>query len=254
MIQRPPIEVKLLSLDYDESGRASVAETPVPSTISQQSESPEITNDDNPKGPCDKNEGPQEGTAEEIKSNEPQNGTSTPAPIDPLLAKKGDDEQALSKKSQPPSPLPERRTSRKSEPQNGASTQVPVDTLLALKGVDKQALSEKSPPPPPQERLTPSMVVKKADPASLPSIFRTPTAARKTPERETAPVTQINVDGKYYPLADLQQKKVDGINNAHREQYLSPADFAEYFKMTKEEFARCPKWKRDKTKRSLSLF
>jgi hypothetical protein len=61
-------------------------------------------------------------------------------------------------------------------------------------------------------------------------------------------------EGQYYPLVDLQQGKVSGIDIACREQYLSPVEFMQYFKMSKENFAMLPKWKRDKTKRSLKLF
>ena len=59
---------------------------------------------------------------------------------------------------------------------------------------------------------------------------------------------------KFYPLTDLQQKKVQGIDDSRREQYLSPDDFVASFKMSKEEFAKLPKWRRDQAKRNLNLF
>lgn len=61
-------------------------------------------------------------------------------------------------------------------------------------------------------------------------------------------------DGKYYSLTDIRQRKVEGIDKNHREQYLSPEDFEATFKMSKEAFSKQPKWKRDKMKQELNLF
>ena len=61
-------------------------------------------------------------------------------------------------------------------------------------------------------------------------------------------------DGKYYSLADIRQRKVDGIDKNNREQYLSPEDFEQIFKMSKDEFSKQPKWKRENMKRDLNLF
>jgi hypothetical protein len=61
-------------------------------------------------------------------------------------------------------------------------------------------------------------------------------------------------DGKYYSLTDIRQRKVDGIDKNNREQYLSPEDFEQVFKMSKEAFSKQPKWKRDKIKQDLNLF
>lgn len=61
-------------------------------------------------------------------------------------------------------------------------------------------------------------------------------------------------DGKYFSLVDIRQRKAEGIDKNIREQYLSPEDFEEVFKMTKEEFSKLPKWKRDNKKRELHLF
>lgn len=66
--------------------------------------------------------------------------------------------------------------------------------------------------------------------------------------------TPSSWDGKYYSLTDIRQNKVAGIDKQNREQYLSPEDFLEVFKMTKEEFSKMPKWKRDNHKRDLHLF
>lgn len=61
-------------------------------------------------------------------------------------------------------------------------------------------------------------------------------------------------DGKYYTLTDIRQRKVEGIDKNNREQYLSPEDFEQTFKMTKEAFSKLPKWKRDNMKRDQHLF
>lgn len=63
-----------------------------------------------------------------------------------------------------------------------------------------------------------------------------------------------NWDGKYYSLADIRQRKVNGIDKNNREQYLSPEEFQQTFKMSKEDFSKLPKWKRENMKRDLHLF
>eukprot|EP00980_Cylindrotheca_fusiformis_P016163 scaffold4805_cov136-Cylindrotheca_fusiformis.AAC.18 len=61
-------------------------------------------------------------------------------------------------------------------------------------------------------------------------------------------------DGTFHSLEDIQQRRVEGIDTQNREQYLSPEDFEASFNMTKEAFAKLPKWKRDKMKQALYLF
>lgn len=62
-------------------------------------------------------------------------------------------------------------------------------------------------------------------------------------------------DGTFHSFEDIRQRRVeDLIDTQHREQYLSPEDFEAHFKMTKEAFAKFPKWKRDKIKKDLYLF
>lgn len=67
-------------------------------------------------------------------------------------------------------------------------------------------------------------------------------------------ILSIAWDGKYHSMEDLRQSNIPGLDNARREKYLSPEDFQEYFKVTNEEFAKFPKWKQTKAKRSLGLF
>jgi Villin headpiece domain len=67
-------------------------------------------------------------------------------------------------------------------------------------------------------------------------------------------VTPPSWDGTFYSLTDIRQNKVAGIDKNNRERYLSPQEFEDVFHMTKEEFSKMPKWKRDNMKRDLHLF
>jgi len=58
-------------------------------------------------------------------------------------------------------------------------------------------------------------------------------------------------------LAELQDPSVwraKGVNASEREKYLSEADFQAVFGMSKEAFAKLPKWKKDAQKKSQGLF
>lgn len=96
-----------------------------------------------------------------------------------------------------------------------------------------------------------SSIEKKVNPQSIPTLFQTAVLAKPTTV-STSPL--VRYYGKFYALADLQAQRVEGIDNTGREQYLSPEDFLATFSMTKEEFAKLPKWKRDKAKTTLNLF
>ena len=61
-------------------------------------------------------------------------------------------------------------------------------------------------------------------------------------------------DGTFYSLTDIRQNKVPGIDKNNREKYLSPQEFENVFHMSKEEFSKLPKWKRDNMKRDLHMF
>ena len=97
---------------------------------------------------------------------------------------------------------------------------------------------------------------KKPSNSSVLSAFRTKSSTRtaKSADKKGAVTTSSIRDGKYYPIDDLRARKIEGLDYTCREQYLSPEDFQEYFKMAKDEFGKLPKWKRDKAKRSLKLF
>lgn len=46
----------------------------------------------------------------------------------------------------------------------------------------------------------------------------------------------------------------DGVNSEKKETYLSDAEFATIFKMSKAEFAALPLWKREMKKKAAKLF
>ncbi|KAG7363991.1 villin headpiece domain containing protein [Nitzschia inconspicua] len=78
--------------------------------------------------------------------------------------------------------------------------------------------------------------------------------SKKESPVSNVPMISNETDTTYYSLEQLQSGDVGGIDIRHRERYLSPSDFQLYFKMSKDEFATLPKWKRDKAKRTLKLF
>lgn len=147
-----------------------------------------------------------------------------------------------------------------------AGTKKAIDEKLRTSPTKSSSFSMDS-----SSKPKPSFLPKTKDTGAVttPSSFR---AASKSPPRNSwqkasppakstplpaTPKTSApaeNGNNEYYPLADLQAKKVPGIDNSRREQYLSPGDFMTNFKMTKEEFQKLPKWKRDKQKQSLRLF
>lgn len=64
-----------------------------------------------------------------------------------------------------------------------------------------------------------------------------------------------NFDGTYYSLETIQQRMIEiCIDKNNREQYLSPDEFERVFGMTKDEFAKLPKWKRVNKKREFRLY
>ena len=60
-----------------------------------------------------------------------------------------------------------------------------------------------------------------------------------------------------YSVDELRSAKADGelqIEFSRKEEYLSDADFAEVFGMSKEDFAGKQAWKKAQLKRTLGLF
>ena len=72
------------------------------------------------------------------------------------------------------------------------------------------------------------------------------------------PLMPQNFDGIYYSLEAIRHRDIQNyegvIDKNNREQYLSPQEFEAVFGMTKEEFAKFPKWKRVNKKRELHLY
>ena len=81
----------------------------------------------------------------------------------------------------------------------------------------------------------------------------------KTPVSEpNNPLLPESFDGNYYSLEALQHRNIENydqlVDKNNREQYLSPEEFEEVFGMTKDEFAKLPKWKRVNKKRAVHLY
>ena len=132
--------------------------------------------------------------------------------------------------------------SKTSSEKNMVSREAPSDT-------------ERTPITAPKKRF---IAPKTTDISVLPSAFQTFVKPLTNSDTTNTPspddLLPGDWDGKYHTMDDLRQSNIPGCDNTRREQYLSPEDFQEYFKLTKEEFAKFPKWKRDKVKRSLGLF
>lgn len=67
-----------------------------------------------------------------------------------------------------------------------------------------------------------------------------------------------NFNGTYYSLEAIQQRSIQNydsvIDKNNREQYLSPEEFKKVFGMSKDDFAKLPKWKRVNKKREHRLY
>lgn len=58
----------------------------------------------------------------------------------------------------------------------------------------------------------------------------------------------------FYSLADLQNNVHPDVDVLRKEAYLAPEEFETQFQMTKEEFDKQPKWKREKAKKAAGIF
>ena len=190
-----------------------------------------------------------------LKEHEPgQVAADSKFPKSPVLAarKKFDNpKMVLPAAFDPRSPIGQARRKFENSLQSVATSPLP-----AKGGVQRKKLGDDQPSDVPA-----AFKVKiKNEPAnsSVPAAFRTKkasTSATKVPVSSPAIPTPSTMDnGKFYSIDDLRERKIEGLDYTCREQYLSPSDFQQYFKMTKEEFSKLPKWKRDKAKRSLKLF
>jgi hypothetical protein len=82
------------------------------------------------------------------------------------------------------------------------------------------------------------------------------TASRAPPSTSTGSETVAATDEvtTYYSAAELKKRAIPGLDYPNREKYLSPEEFKNLFKMSKEVFAEMPKWKQTKEKRKLKMF
>jgi hypothetical protein len=127
----------------------------------------------------------------------------------------------------------------------------PPPGAMALPGMGKK--------PPPGAVAMPGMgdMLKKTTEVKKVSEEETPAAASPSvPAPETAAPAKPAV-GEVLTLAQLQDKDVwqaKGVNAAERELHLSDEEFQTVFKTSKAEFAKLPKWKREKLKKDHDLF
>lgn len=148
-------------------------------------------------------------------------------------------------------------------PPKSTSSVLPKEADQASKSSSKENMAspeassdvERTPITIPKKRFS---VPKTADTSAMPTAFQTFVKPLTNSDTTNPPppndLLPSDWDGKYHAMDDLRQSNIPGLDNTRREQYLSPSDFQEYFKLRKEEFAKFPKWKRDKVKRSLGLF
>lgn len=81
---------------------------------------------------------------------------------------------------------------------------------------------------------------------------------KKNASEPNNPLLPERFDGNYYTLEALQHRNIQNydqvVDKNNREQYLNPEEFEAVFGMTKEEFAKLPKWKRVNKKRAVHLY
>lgn len=99
-----------------------------------------------------------------------------------------------------------------------------------------------------------------AAPAPAPAAAPAPTPAapeKPAPAADTAPAPAEESGEGFYSLETLQDKKECeklGIKMQERETYLADSKFQELFGMSKADFAKLAKWKKDQQKKKHELF
>jgi len=78
----------------------------------------------------------------------------------------------------------------------------------------------------------------------------------KKAQGSTQKQTRMLKPGEKLSYAELKAATdlPSNIDTNKKEDYLSDADFASLFKVSRAEFERTPKWKKDKIKKELGLF
>jgi hypothetical protein len=80
-----------------------------------------------------------------------------------------------------------------------------------------------------------------------------PSAAAAPPSSSSSSSSSAN--GPIYPFDRLKVKpSPPDVDTEHLEHHISPQEFAQFFKMTPEAFAGCPKWKQLRIKKDIGLF
>ena len=80
-------------------------------------------------------------------------------------------------------------------------------------------------------------------------------AATDRAAQEQADADAANLARAVFPYERLVQTDAPpGVDPAHKEQYLSDAEFEQYLGMTRDAFGKLPGWKRKKQKQAAGLF
>lgn len=137
----------------------------------------------------------------------------------------------------------------------GCIERADIETVLRRAGGVKVA-----PPVMPAKVTSPSVA---ADPVGEPVApaaagDASADAGKPTVEAAAVAAAAVVVEEGCYTLEQLTDKrtweKLEGLKTTDRETYLPETVFVELFKMSKAEFAKVPKWKRDGEKKKHGLF
>ena len=81
------------------------------------------------------------------------------------------------------------------------------------------------------------------------------TKSTKTMQKDDEITEAPPATGGPYPLRVLQSKFIPSdVDHSKKEDYLSDDEFKSVFKITKDEFAKSPQWKRKNLKKDANLF
>jgi len=75
------------------------------------------------------------------------------------------------------------------------------------------------------------------------------------PETKPVDVSGINPNNLYFSFDKLKIKPLPpGVDGTSLDAFLAPAEFPTYFKITREEYYKLPKWKQLRTRKEVGLF
>jgi len=120
---------------------------------------------------------------------------------------------------------------------------------------DKPAAAPRAAEPSSAAKAPAAAAAPKAAPAAAPSPAEAapapaPAPAAEKPAAAAAPGQTLTLE----QLKDPEACRAHGIDPAAKEANLSDADFVAVFGTSKEDFAKLPKWKRDRQKKEVGLF